>query len=74
MPTTTFTYTAPQGARIATAYGKLLGLGRDATAAEIKAEMWNQQRAIVLAQEKSVAEAAALVTANASITDLGVTT
>lgn len=74
MPTTTFTYTAGQGARMATAYGKYLGLGRDATSAEIKAEMWNQQRILVAAQEKATAETAALVTANAGLTDLGVVT
>ncbi len=71
MASTTFTYTAGQGARMATAYGKELGLGQDASAAQIKAEIWNQVRAVVLKWEKQTAETAALATADAALTDLG---
>lgn len=74
MATTTFTYTNAQATRLATAYGKELGLGRDATAAEIKAEMWNAARLLVAKWEKQTAEAAALATAGAALTDLGVVT
>lgn len=74
MASTTFNYTTAQGARIATAYGKELGLGRDATASEIKAEMWNQVRFVIAKWEKQTAEAAAIATADAGLTDLGVVT
>ncbi len=56
---------------MATAYGKELGLGQDASAAQIKAEIWNQVRAIVAKWEKQTAEAAAVATADAGLTDLG---
>ena len=74
MASTTFNYTTAQGSRIATAYGKELGLGRDATAAEIKAEMWTAARFVVQKWEKRTAEAAALATADAGLSDLGVVT
>jgi hypothetical protein len=74
MPTLSLTYTAPQANRIAAYYGDLLGLGRDATAAEIKAEIWNTQRLGVAAYEKRKAEIAAIATAAASLTDLGTVT
>ncbi len=71
MPSTTLTYTNNQGQRISATYGDLLGLGRDATAAEVKAEIWNQQRLLVQAYEKRIAVAAAIATADAGLTDLG---
>jgi len=39
MGTLTITTTAPQDARLVAAYGSILGLGRSATAAEIKADI-----------------------------------
>lgn len=57
MPTTTLTYTAAQGQRMAAAFGKYLGLGRNATEAEIKAWLIRQVRTIVLSQERAAAEA-----------------
>lgn len=74
MASTTLTYTTQQGSRVATAYGNYLGLGRDATAAEIKAEIWNGIRLLVAAYEKKTAEAAAIAAADSGLTDLGVVT
>lgn len=74
MAAITLTYTAQQASRLATAYGNYLGLGQDANAAQIKAEIWNQQRLLVQAYERKVAEAAAQATADAALTDLGIVT
>ena len=67
----TITTTAQQDQRIAVAFGHYLGLPGNANAAQIKTEIFNQVRAIVAADEKRVAEASALATANAGLTDLG---
>ena len=58
MPTVTFTFDAAQGARIATAYGTYLGLGRPATLAEVKADFVERLSYIVEQQEKTAAEKA----------------
>lgn len=55
MGTLTITTTAPQDARLVTAYGSILGLGRNATAAEIKAAVIQSIRNNVENYERSVA-------------------
>ena len=52
MATMTITTTAPQDARLVVAYGRKLGLGRNATAAEIKADIIASIRAVVFDQER----------------------
>jgi len=52
MATLTITTTAAQDARIADAFGKHLHLGRNATGAEVKAEVINYVRSIVFDQER----------------------
>ena len=47
----TITTTAQQDARLVVAYGKHLGLGRDATGAEIKANIINSIKQVVFDQE-----------------------
>ena len=75
MASVTLTYTTQQAQRVATAMGDHLGLGRDATAAEVKAEVWNYLRLqIVGPYEKRMAEAAAIATADAGLVDLGAVT
>ena len=74
MATLTITTTGAQDTRIAAAFGKYLGLPGNASAAQIKAEVFNFVRLIVADQEKKAAEAAALATANAGLTDLGAST
>lgn len=69
--TLTITTTAPQDARIVVAFGKYLGLGRNATAAEVKAEVIAFIRLTVAAQEKEAAVKTATNTAVAGLTDLG---
>jgi len=71
MATTTFNYTTAQATRMGTAFGKELGLPGSATEPQIKAEIWNYVRAVVGKWEKQTAEAAALATADAGLTDLG---
>ena len=58
MATMTITTTGPQDARIVVAFGSKLGLGRNATAAEIKADVINYIRVIVQDQEKIAVVAA----------------
>ncbi len=58
MATMTITTTAPQDARIVAAYGSMLGLGRNATAAEVKADVINYIRTSVQSYEKQQAIAA----------------
>lgn len=55
MGTLTITTTAPQDARLVVAYGYILGLGRNATAAEIKAYQIQRIRNDVENYERSVA-------------------
>lgn len=55
MPTLTITTTGPQAARIAAAYGAVLGLGRNATEPEVKAEVIRHLRAVVISQEQQTA-------------------
>ena len=52
MATLTITTTAAQDARLVVAFGARLGLGRNATAAEIKADIINFVRAVVNDQER----------------------
>ena len=58
MAVLTITTTAAQAQRVATAFGSRLSLGRDATNAEVKAEVINMVRAIVLGYESDQAKAA----------------
>lgn len=55
MGTLTITTTAPQDARLVAAYGVILGLGRNATGAEIKAAIIQRIRNDVEAYERSIA-------------------
>ena len=54
----TITTTAPQDARLVDAYGKYLNLGRNATGAEVKANIIESIKQIVHDQEYIVLEAA----------------
>lgn len=71
MPTTTLNYTAPQGARVVAAFGKELGLGQNATEAQVKAEIWNFVRLVVAKWEEQNAVDAAVAQAKAGLSDLG---
>jgi hypothetical protein len=51
MPTLTITTTAPQASRVASAFGKRLNLGRDATNAEVKDEIIKFVRSVVIGEE-----------------------
>lgn len=55
MATLTINTTAPQDARLAPAYGAILGLGRNATTAEVKAYLVQKMRNDVEAYERSIA-------------------
>lgn len=59
MPSMTITTSAADAQRLATAIGAKLGLGRDATGAEIKAETVAYLVSIVRSQEAQAASAAA---------------
>jgi hypothetical protein len=52
MPTLTITTTVAQANRVASAFGKALGLGRDATEAEVKQEVIRLMRSVVIARER----------------------
>jgi hypothetical protein len=52
MPDTTFNYSVAMGAKLASAMGKRLKLGRPATEAEIKAETISFWRSVVRDQER----------------------
>lgn len=71
MATITITTTAAQDARIVKAFGTYLGLGRNATAAEVKAEIIAFLRLTVQAQEEAAATQTAIATAKAALTPLG---
>ena len=58
MATVTITTTAPQDARLAPAYGAKLGLGRNATTAEVKAYLIGVLQADVRNYEFQIAQAA----------------
>lgn len=58
MPTMSITTTAPQASRVAAAFGNKLGLGRNATEAEIKAATIDFLRAVTLNYEYEQARAA----------------
>ena len=60
MAVTTITTTSGQDSRLVVAFGIQLGLGRNATQAEIKAAMIDYLRGIVFLTENQTAEAAAL--------------
>lgn len=51
MATLTITTTAPQAARVAEAFGKMLNLGRDATNNEVKEAVIAYVRGVVLSYE-----------------------
>ena len=68
MPTVSLTTDATQAARLAAAMGALLGLGRDATQAEVKAYLVAHLRDIVRERERQAA-----IAALNPVTDLGVT-
>lgn len=53
MATTSFTTTAPEDARIVVAVGKILRLGRNATAAEVKAFVVSLLVSAIQSQEQS---------------------
>lgn len=53
MGTLTITTTAPQDARLVAAFGRLLNLGRNATAAEVKQNVKDYIRQVVIAQERA---------------------
>lgn len=71
MATLTINTTGAQDARIVAAFGRLLGLGRNATAAEVKTEIGNFIRLTVIQQEQAAAVATATATAVAGVTDPG---
>lgn len=60
MATLTITTTAAQDARLVVAFGAHLGLGRNATAAEIKADIVQYLVRVVKANEEKAAVAAAV--------------
>ena len=59
MATLTITTTAAQASRISVAYGAVNGLGRDATAAEVKQFVIEEIKRVVIGYEKNVASEAA---------------
>ncbi len=67
MATLTITTTAPQDARIVTAFGNLLNLGRDANASEVKAQVIAYISGVVRSYEVEAAYRAS-VAANTPIT------
>ena len=67
MATITITTTTAQDARIVAAFGERLGLGRDATGPEVKAELVELIKAIV----KQYEERQAAQSAVSGVTDLG---
>ncbi len=56
MPTLSIDVTAPQAQRIATAFGRVRMLGRDATPAEVRAFLIDQLKSVVATGEKLLAE------------------
>lgn len=74
MPDFIITYTAPQGARISAAFGKLrgykdaAGVARPATAAEVRAELVNYMQSVV----KEVEGRDAADVARNGVADLGI--
>lgn len=75
MPQFIIDYTAPQGVRVAAAFGKLRGykdaqgVARSATAAEVRAELVEFIKNVTGEQERAAARQAA----DAALTDLGIT-
>ena len=67
MATITITTTAEQDARIVAAFGDRLGLNRDATGAEVKADIIQTIKTIVLQYEQRIASQTAID----GVTDLG---
>ena len=61
MAVLTITTTTPQDVRIVKAYGTMLGLGRNATAAEVKAHVISEIRQVVMQQETLEAQQAITV-------------
>lgn len=74
MATFTINTTSAQDARLVVAFGTYLGLGRNATAAEIKHEIGNYLRLLVADQERNAAVKAATDAAVAALVDLGLPT
>ena len=70
MAVLTITTTAAQDARIIAAFGTKLNLGRNATGAEVKADIVDYLRQLVLRIERDAAIAAASNTAAAGIATL----
>ena len=60
MPTITLTASAPVAARVVAAYGLHLGLGRDATLEEVRAEIATQTIALVKHIERQTSTVADL--------------
>lgn len=61
MPDLIITLTVSQANRLATAFGKRLGLPGDATIVQVKAYLITQLKEVVRAEEKAVQEAALVV-------------
>ena len=61
MPDLTISLTPSQATRMATAFGKFLGLPGDATVADVKLYLVRQMKEVVRQQEKAVQEAAIIV-------------
>ena len=68
MPTISLTFDASNATRIATAFGALLGLGRDATQAEVKAYLVTHMRDVVRERERQAAIAALGAPSNLEVT------
>ena len=61
MPDLIISLTASQASRVASAFGKFLGLPGDATVADVKTHLIKQMREVVRQQEKAVQEAAIII-------------
>lgn len=59
MPTITITFTAPQGVRIAKAFGEELHVGGNADEAQVRGALLGYMRDVVLRQERIAATKAA---------------
>lgn len=64
MATLTITTTGAQDARIVVAFGHKLGFPRNATAAEVKADVIEYIKGVVLADERRIAAEAAALAVN----------
>jgi len=64
MPSLTITTTAEQASRLASAYGAKLGLGRDATQAEVKAALIAEMKSVVRSYEAERAHRSVVIPAD----------